>query len=289
MMVKRRRDQINISKTVTAITIINSFQIIMLLGIIIYGYSLIRKHGIEITSSMGTLLYVVLAIVILNSIMSIKDIYLLTDIRSKYHMQLKTIDEIEKLNRTLRGQRHDFLNHLQVVHSLIEMEEYAEVKDYFERVYHDINMVSRTLRTSNVAINALIQAKQQECESKGIRMELSISTKLEDLKIPSWEMCRVLGNLIDNAMDALDSTDEKCLRIEISIDVFGYVFKVIDNGEKVPEDIAQDMFEAGFTTKGDKGEGMGLAIVTDIISNHQGKVSFNVNGDEKMFTVRVPY
>lgn len=288
-MIKKTREQINISKTVTAIIIINLIQIIVLLGMISYGYSLINEHNLELAGSVRMILYVVLTIVIINSIMSIKDIYLLTDIRAKYQMLLESIDEIEKFNGTLRGQRHDFLNHLQVVYSLIEMDEYSEVRDYIKRVYHDTNLVSSTLKTSNVAINALLQAKLQECENKGIKVELSISTELKDLRIPSWEMCRVLGNLIDNAMDALESNDKKLLGIEIGVDVFGYYFKIIDNGEKIPLDIRENIFEAGFTTKEEKGEGMGLSIVNDIILNHQGKISLNMNGEEKVFTIRVPY
>ncbi len=288
-MIKRTREQINTSKTVTAIIIINSIQILTLLAIIIYGYALINEYNFEIAGSVRMILYVVLGIVILNSIMSIKDIYLLTNIRAKYYMQLKTIREIEKLNKTLLGQRHDFLNHLQVLNSLIEMEEYGELKDYFKRVYHDINKVSKTLKTSNVAINALLQAKLQECENKDINVELRISTKLESLKIPSWEMCRVLGNLIDNAIDALEFNDEKHLTIEISADVLGYIFKVIDNGVIISPAIEQKIFEAGFTTKGTKGEGMGLAIVKEIISNYQGKVSLSINDNKKTFTIRVPY
>ena len=288
-MIKKTREQINTSKTVTAIIIINLIQILTLLVIIIYGYTLINEYNFEIAGSVRMILYVVLGIVILNSIMSIKDIYLLTNIRAKYYMQLKTIHEVEKLNRILLGQRHDFLNHLQVLNSLIYMEEYAELKDYFKRVYHDINKVSRTLKTYNVAVNALLQAKLQECENKGINVELKILTKLENLKIPSWEMCRVLGNLIDNAIDALEFTHDKHLTIEINSDIFGYIFRVIDNGAIISPAIEQKIFEAGFTTKGIKGEGMGLAIVKEIISNYQGKISLSINGNKKVFTIRVPY
>ena len=193
------------------------------------------------------------------------------------------------MNNTLRSQRHDFLNHLQVVYSLMEMDEYSEASNYIEKVYEDIKKVNRVLKTSNVAINALLQAKQLDCEERGIAVGLKISTALDKLIVPSWEMCRILGNLIDNAMDATEENLSKLIQIEILEELKSYKFIVKNNGFMIHKDIVDKIFQPGFTTKGEKGQGMGLAICKGIIDRYGGKIELESNQTYTVFEITIPF
>ena len=168
--------------------------------------------------------------------------------------------QMEELNRTLRAQRHDFMNHIQVVYSLIEMDEPQEACDYMDRVYGDIQRVNRALKTDSVAINALLQAKLADCERRGIQMELDIRASWKNLSMPAWEMCRVLGNLIDNAIDAMHETKAPLLVVSLFEDLKACRFEVKNNGPVIPAQTAAHIFTPGFTTKR-TGQGMGLFIV----------------------------
>ena len=75
-----------------------------------------------------------------------------------------TNEQMDALNLKLRAQRHDFLNHLQVVYSLLEMQEYGEATAYLERVYDEHRSVSSVLRTKMTDFNALLQVKSAACE-----------------------------------------------------------------------------------------------------------------------------
>ena len=172
------------------------------------------------------------------------------------------VGQMDELNRALRAQRHDFLNHLQVVFSLIEMEEYQEAGDYIEKVYGDMQSVSRAMRTDSPAINALLRAKLADCENAGILTELDSAGTWKDLPMPVWEFCRVLSNLIDNAIDALEHTPNSSLRIMLREDVHGYAFSVANNGPAIPEDSLRRIFEAGVSSHGE-GRGMGLHIARE--------------------------
>lgn len=110
--------------------------------------------------------------------------------------------QLEDLNREMRAQRHDFMNHIQVVYSLIEMNEPGEAMAYMDKIYGDMQRVSRMMRTACPAVNALIQAKVVEASQRGAELKLSIAAKWDDPLMPAWEICRVLANLIDNALDA---------------------------------------------------------------------------------------
>ena len=131
-----------------------------------------------------------------------------------------TIGQMEDFNNTLRSQRHDFLNHLQVVYSLIEMQEYEEANAYIDKVYGAITSVSRVIKTANPAINALLTVKSAACEKAGVKATVSIQSSWKHLPMQGWEMCKVLSNLIDNAIDALREIDgERRLDITLTEDV----------------------------------------------------------------------
>nr|WP_162990722.1 Spo0B domain-containing protein [Maliibacterium massiliense] len=196
----------------------------------------------------------------------------------------------EKLNGTLRAQRHDFLNHLQVVYGLMEMGEYASASDYIKRVYKDIRDVSRVLRTASPAINALLQAKSITCQDKGIALDLVIESPMDALPMEDWQMCRVLSNLIDNAVDAtleLPAGAARMMRVVLREDETHIRFCVENNGAAVPAQVAAHMFHAGFSTRGE-GRGMGLAIVHEEVTRAGGTVRYERRGDWTCFSGALP-
>ena len=69
---------------------------------------------------------------------SMRDIYNIIDVNLQNIMIKEALDSVENLYNSLRAQRHDFLNHLQVVYGLIEMDEYGEARNYINKVYNDI-------------------------------------------------------------------------------------------------------------------------------------------------------
>ncbi len=259
--------------TALMIIIINLVQVALIAAVLLYIIDM--GMGAELLSDpwIVALLAVIAAAVIINSATAFRNRAGFIRTGHEFRLLQDTLARLENLNSTLRGQRHDFMNHLQVVHSLIEMEEYKEAGEYIEKVYGDIQRVSKIMKTSVAAVNALLQAKLMACEKQGINMELEVRTQLKDLAVPSWEFCRVLGNLIDNAIYALlEVKGEKSIRIELYEDLKNYYFKIMNSGEPIPEKLAGRIFEPGFTTKGDKGEGMGLAICRETTENAGGSI-----------------
>ena len=198
------------------------------------------------------------------------------------------VGQMDELNRALRAQRHDFLNHLQVVYSLIEMEEYAEAGDYIEKIYGDMQSVSKALRTDSPAINALLRAKMAECEAAGILVELDTAGSWKELSMPAWEFCRILSNLIDNAMDALEGTANSSLRIMLREDTHGFAFSVANNGPMIPVEKLQSIFEPGVSSHGE-GRGMGLYIVRGTLQKYGGEIHVTSEVGRTIFSGLVPH
>ena len=142
-----------------------------------------------------------------------------------------TNEQMDALNLKLRAQRHDFLNHLQVVYSLLEMQEYGEATAYLERVYDEHRSVSSVLRTKMTAFNALLQVKSAACEERGIALEMDIRSTLEGLPVPPWELCCIIGNLMDNAMDAVEDAPGGHIQLAVSEDLRGFTLSLIHISE----------------------------------------------------------
>lgn len=200
---------------------------------------------------------------------------------------MESVDNLCRLNDKLRMDRHDYLNHLQIVYGLMELEEYDEMNSYLRKVYKELLKTGKAVKTSKPAINALLAAKMAEAEAQGIEFQVDVKSDLKKLAIEDWELCKVLSNLIDNAMKALeDSTgEEKKLRVQITEAPERYIFIVDDNGPKIPENIRESIFKKGFSTKKGEGHGMGLAIVSEILGKNSGNIELSSDDEETVFTV----
>ena len=194
----RFQENISVKKATNYAIIINSLEILLILGVMTL---VVISPQYDFSPRMVRLLVgVAAAVIIWGAVMDIREAMSTRRLLSQLDAMDDTIDAMEKLNNTLRAQRHDFLNHLQVVYSLMEMEEYGEANSYIEKVYGRITAVSRVLKTASAPINALLQVKLAACEKAGVQVTLNITSTWKELPISGWEMCKVLSNLIDNGM-----------------------------------------------------------------------------------------
>lgn len=209
-------------------------------------------------------------------------------IRKDFEALLASFHNLEVLNSTLRTQRHDQMNHLQVVYGMIELGEYDEIKEYLKPIFTELQKTGKALRTSKPAVNALIMAKQQEAEREDIDFFVEVKSSLETLEIPDWELCKILANLIDNAMTALhERQEERRLRVDITEERDAFVFEIANNGPAIDEDMIETIFKQGFSTKKEEGHGMGLSIVKKAVTEAGGTITCRSDSKETAFTVRL--
>ena len=237
------------------------------------------------TVSIQFLLLAILALV--SCIAVFVTIY--TRLRQQYDALHSSYRDLERLNSDLRAQRHDYLNHLQVVYGLMELEEYDELKTYLAPIYKGMMKTGKALKTRNPAVNALLRAKMEEAESKDIDFYVEVTSDLSGLKVEPWELCKVLANLMDNAMTALEANStEKKLRVDIGEDRDSYLFSVANNGPAIPKELQESIFREGFTTKKESGHGMGLYIVTQVLKAYKGSIDLDSSEEETTFRIRIP-
>ena len=231
------------------------------------------------------LLLVVLVIILITCIFILAGLYIRT---TKSNESLKeSIANLGNLNDKLRMDRHDYLNHLQVIYGLMELSEYEEMNSYLRKVYKELLKTGKAIKTSKPAINALLTAKSAESDSKNIEFQIEVKSDLKNLRIEDWELCKVLSNLIDNSIKALEDSekDSQYIRVSINETREQYVFEVENNGPMIPEDMQNIIFKKGFTTKKGEGHGMGLAIVTGILEANNGTIRLKSDEKATVFTV----
>ena len=277
---------LNLHKAALYAIVINALQIAA--AVALAALILMEDANPSLRGPVGNIIVITLALVVSwGAIMDIREAIRARKIGFKLQGLDETVAQMTDLNHALRAQRHDFLNHLQVVYSLIEMEEYQEANRYIEQVYGDIQQVSQALKTRCAPVNALLRAKMAEAEQRGVRVESSVHAAWDPLSLPAWEMCRVLSNLIDNALDAMAETENPTLYITLAEDVKGFSFEVKNNGPAIPAEKQSAIFEAGVSGKGE-GRGMGLFIARETLRHAGGDLTVESTDAFTAFRGRVP-
>lgn len=281
------KKKLDARKTVFYIITLNVILIITMLAAFIYT---MWTSDIQILSEEILLFYVLLAFVTISAVLTVATVFPMLRLIDERHSIGTILAETEKLNRTLRAQRHDFLNQLQVVYGLMELGDYDAANAYIEKVYDDIQKVSNILKTDHAALNAILQAKVGMCKTRDIDIRMEVNSRFTDITMPVWQLCRVFGNIIDNAVTALSDCEiqNKCIVISLSETVKGYTFRISNNGPPIPDAHWTQIFEPGFTTKEEEGHGMGLSICCELMEAYGGKLTVQSSTAETVFEGSLP-
>lgn len=293
-MVIKKRKKPYLSSIGKYIQLLYLIQVLLLIVMLLYrlfsSYSFIKLR-FNWRINIDLVLLFLAFLMLINGYLVIKDVVDLKRWKERTRMKDEAYEYIGKLNQDLRMQRHDFLNHIQIIYSLNELEEYQECKDYLNKIYEHIGKLSENIKTDKIAINALIQAKANEAQRLGIPYQVSIRSRLSHMIMPDWELCRCLGNLIDNAFTATLQYDAcKSVAIHIEENITDYILNVSNTGKPIDEDIIQRIFEPGVTTKKNQDEehGMGLYIVKTILKQYGGEVTTKHVSPDTSFVMKIP-
>ena len=254
---------------------------------VLLGAGILLGLHINVFTGNEYLLDAAMIIVLLSSLLTILGLLSVTRYQNETYQE--NITNLENLNRKLREQRHDYLNQIQIVYGLLELEEYEEARAYMRPVFKDLMKVNKALKTSEPAVNALLQAKMETAEKQGIDFYLEITTQMKSLSIEAWELCKILANLIDNAVTAvLQREGEKHIVLNIREISGSYQFTVRNNGPEIPKHMRNQIFRQGFTTKKEEGHGLGLSIVSNLIHEAGGELSMETGEKETSFQFTIP-
>ena len=179
----------------------------------------------------------------------------------------------------LRANTHEFLNKLQVISGLLQMGYVSEALDYIGSLssVHEqiIGPVIKLIRNANVA--ALILGKESNMRELDIQLTLLSNSTLPERSryLSTRELVTVVGNLLENAMEAVDAAPADGIRsvvLQLTEDEKGLFLMVSDTGEGISPENLPHIFEESFSTKARSGRGVGMKLIQEIVDRHGGSI-----------------
>ena len=190
--------------------------------------------------------------------------------------------EVENMYRKMRGWRHDYRNHIQTLKVLTENGDLPAIREYLDKLDTDLNTVDLAVKTGNAMADAILNSKISLAASRSISVHVDAHIPAK-LKMSELDLCCILGNLFDNAIEASMALppDERLIRVYM--DMKGtqlYISFTNFTAEKKRQKVS-GRFQ---TTKGD-GHGFGLVRIDAIIERLDGYLSRN--SEDGAFTTEI--
>ena len=207
-------------------------------------------------------------------------------IRDRTELQgaLGELSSLKVLTDTLRSQAHEAANKLHTIVTMVEMGRADEAVTF---ATHELELSQQLVdRLSSTvgepALVALLLGKTAQADERGIELTVTEETHLpsnaDDLALSGQEMVTVLGNLIDNAMDACDR-DDPWVEVTVAQDNGTLLIRVADSGPGMDPATFEKAMQRGYSTKsGSDAEqhGLGLALVAQVVKRHNGTLTADV-------------
>lgn len=205
----------------------------------------------------------------------------------------KELDGERTFTESMRAQQHEFSNRLHVIAGLLELDRRDDALEYLNELRGTTADLDETLRTQVRApqIIGLLLGKAAEAGERGIDLVIAPETSLGEAPDGMQTLTTVLGNLIDNAFDALSGRPApRTVTISIVEATSGITVVVADNGPGVDPDATQHVFLRGYTTKRGtlaRHTGLGLSLVHTAVTKRGGTITVSQRPGAT-FTVVLP-
>lgn len=190
--------------------------------------------------------------------------------------------EVDNMYRKMRGWRHDYRNHIQAMKVMAANGNMDGIKAYLDELDTDLNTVDTVVKTGNAMADAILNSKISLAQSKSIAVHCDAHIPVK-LQMSELDLCCILGNLFDNAIEASLSLPERERQIRVYMDMKGtqlYIsFTNFTSGRKLNK--VGNLFQ---TSKGE-GHGFGLVRIDNIIERLGGYLSRN--SEDGAFTTEI--
>ena len=205
---------------------------------------------------------------------------------------VSSYESIRTLGEALRAQTHEHGNRMHAAVALLELDrrdEAIEILTETSRQSQSLVDQVTARRHGDPAVGALLLGKASQAKERGIDWRVHIEPETPRTPLSPVDAVSVLGNLVDNAMDAAAESDDRWVQVSLRPgDRDGIVLEVSDSGPGIAPAERARIFDQGYSTKpaGAEGRGVGLALVHSVVAGAGGTVT--VSGEPTTFRVDLP-
>ncbi len=190
--------------------------------------------------------------------------------------------EVENMYRQIRGWRHDYRNHIQMMKVLAASGDMDALKVYLDELDTDLNTVDTVVKTGNPMADAILNSKISLARSRNIPTQVDAHIPVK-LKMSELDLCCIIGNLFDNAMEASMALPEEKRLIRVYMDMKGTQLYISFTNFTAAKKLSK--VGKGFKTSKGEGHGFGLVRIDDIVSRYDGYLSRN--SEDGAFTTEI--
>lgn len=190
--------------------------------------------------------------------------------------------EVENMYRQIRGWRHDYRNHIQMMKVLAANGDMDALKAYLDELDTDLNTVDTVVKTGNPMADAILNSKISLARSRNIPTQVDAHIPVK-LKMSELDLCCIIGNLFDNAMEASMALPEEKRLIRVYMDMKGTQLYISFTNFTAAKKLSK--VGKGFKTSKGEGHGFGLVRMDDIVSRYDGYLSRN--SEDGAFTTEI--
>lgn len=190
--------------------------------------------------------------------------------------------EVENMYRQIRGWRHDYRNHIQMMKVLAANGDMDALKVYLDELDTDLNTVDTVVKTGNPMADAILNSKISLARSRNIPTQVDAHIPVK-LKMSELDLCCIIGNLFDNAMEASLALPEEKRLIRVYMDMKGTQLYISFTNFTAAKKLSK--VGKGFKTSKGEGHGFGLVRIDDIVSRYDGYLSRN--SEDGAFTTEI--
>ena len=193
----------------------------------------------------------------------------------------------------LRAQSHEFMNRLHVILGMVQMKYYDELSEYIRTLvgHQNKELGNITQHIKDPALAGFLMGKLSYAREENVELLIEMNTLIPEPKNPqiTHELITILGNLIDNGIEAMGVSSEKTLEVNLHYHDQFLTLEVLDSGPGIPKEIQKRILEKGYSTKGEN-RGYGLYLVSKCIENLCGEMMI----DSKLLLgteihIQIPY
>ena len=195
-------------------------------------------------------------------------------------------DEMQTYMSVIRSQRHDYNFHVQTLHGLLVRKDYDACERYLDELLEDSIEMNQILPLQDAAISALILSFKSKAALVGIPMDISIENDLSQIATNVYETNKVIGNLLQNAIDEAELTADKSYGIKLSVFKRGE-FCMISVSNRVGRGNPMGAYQMGRSSKAGH-EGIGIASIQALVSRYGGVVYSRMEEDVIFFIAKLP-
>ena len=190
--------------------------------------------------------------------------------------------EVENMYRQMRGWRHDYRNHIQTMKVLASGGDLEGIRSYLDRLDTDLNTVDLAVKTGNAMADAILNSKISLAKSRDIPVQVDAHIPVK-LKMSELDLCCIIGNLFDNAIEASLALppEERLIRVYMDMKGTQLYLSFTNFTAQGRREKRNGRF---LTTKGE-GHGFGLVRVDAIVERLDGYLSRN--SEDGAFTTEI--